>query len=430
MVKFVKTTVIAVIILMLSSGAIFAQKVRPDFQKRMPVMKQQTVTSVEKQKVQSFANRGEVIYSEDFENTPYFELPEGWERFTDWDPLDPYDAEDYSIWIVVKDDVDVSPPNEDPGNVAGIGGFILPHTGVQFLVMSWVATGGNAMSITSGFDLVAGYEYTVSFWLDMPGYTPYKEVNGLKVTIGQTPTPEGMEDATVVYEFKGEVYYYEDGVYDYAEITYTFVPKTSGTYYLCFKDITDDPDEMGIGLYIAIDDILITLDGEAPEICDPVVNLAVEYNDNCEAVLTWETPTGSDLFDIYRNNILIAEGITEITYTDVEVDSANTNVWKVIVVCENSESVGVTVSSEPCNSGISARSCKISIYPNPAKNLVYIDGAEVVKVEVYNMFGQLVDTQNGMIKTIDVSKYNVGTYMFKTYDINNNTVFSKITVTK
>ncbi|MCL2074687.1 MAG: T9SS type A sorting domain-containing protein [Marinilabiliaceae bacterium] len=77
---------------------------------------------------------------------------------------------------------------------------------------------------------------------------------------------------------------------------------------------------------------------------------------------------------------------------------------------------------------ISRISTKMDIYPNPAKNLVQIDGVDILKVEIYNMFGQLVDTQKA--NTIDVSKYNAGAYLFKTYDVNGNVIISKIMVTK
>jgi len=425
MVKIVTKTISAALILMFCSGALFAQREAPNFSKKISAVKQQTEKSVDRQNV-SFANpRGEVIYSEGFENTSDFELPDGWVRFTDWDPLDPYDAEDYGIWIVVSNDVDINDPNDpdyEPGNVPGVYGFVLSHTGNKQLILSWWVSGGNCWAITSGFDLVAGYEYKVSFWIEMPGYPQWGEENEIKVTIGQTPTADEMEDATLVYQFEGMIV-------DYEEVTYTFIPETTGIYYLGFKDNTVDPYGEGYGIYIAIDDILITLESDDPDICDPVTNLEVEYTEDCEAVLTWEAPEGAELFNVYRDGELVAE-VDETTFTDVEADAYIAHTWAVTVVCEIGESVEVTVEEDPCYVGISKQSGKVSIYPNPARSFVYIDGANIVKVEIYNMLGQLIDTQKGKVNSIDVSKYNIGTYLFKAYDVNNNTVITNITITR
>ena len=329
MVKFMTKLTCTVLVMSLCGSAVFAQRVTPNFKKDVSVIEKQTV----RQNVQSSIQRGEVIFSEGFEETPNFELPAGWVRFTDWDPLDEYDAEDYGIWIVVHNDVNVG--GSQPGNIPGVTGFIPAHSGEKQLILSWWSSGGNCWAITSGFELTAGTEYTVSFWLEMPGYPDWDEINEIKVTIGQTPTADDMEDATILYQV-------EEMIVDYTEIISTFTPTESGTYYLGFKDNTYDEVGEGYGIFFAIDDILIT--------------------------------------------------------------------------CED------------CEGNISKNSSKISVYPNPAQNLVYIEGIDIMKVEIYNMFGQLVETQK--VKTIDVSKYNAGAYLFKTYDVNGNVVISNIMVTR
>ena len=79
--------------------------------------------------------------------------------------------------------------------------------------------------------------------------------------------------------------------------------------------------------------------------------------------------------------------------------------------------------------GISKQSSKTSIYPNPARNLVYIDG-DFIKVEIFNMLGQMIDLQKVEINSIDVSELRAGSYLLKMYDINNKMVITNITVIK
>jgi len=488
MVKIVTKTICAALILMLCSSALFAQKERSDFSKKAPIMKHQTAMSVDKQKVQSSVPRGEVIFWESFEDADFFDLPYGWteESFGEgW-------------WWFVDDD-----------DFYGVG--LTGHTGLQWATV-WVDEyDRDAWLYSPGISLTQGVEYTISFWIIMG----FEEGDGdnLEVKIGEFPTVSSMNEGTTVFYAVNECY----GVYDdveWYEVTYNFTPATTGTYYLGFHVFTPALD----GFDVLLDDVLITKNEEVPEICDPVTNLTGEYNDDCEAVLTWNAPEGSELFNIYRDDELIAEEITGTTYVDDEVDSSVIHTWSVIVVCEEDISEAAIVVINPCSvepeicdpvtnleveytenceavltwdapegaelfniyrdgefvakveettytdvdfdaytghfwivtvvcgeeeseiaivelseckeTGISTLSGKISIYPNPARNLVYIEGANIVKVEIYNMLGQLIDTQRGKVNSIDVSKYNIGTYLFKAYDVNNNSVITNISVTR
>lgn len=57
---------------------------------------------------------------------------------------------------------------------------------------------------------------------------------------------------------------------------------------------------------------------------------------------------------------------------------------------------------------------KISIYPNPVKDIMYIKGAGTIeKAVIYNMVGQVVRTLNSVENQIDVSTLSKGTYMLE-----------------
>ncbi|MBI9066798.1 MAG: T9SS type A sorting domain-containing protein [Salinivirgaceae bacterium] len=61
----------------------------------------------------------------------------------------------------------------------------------------------------------------------------------------------------------------------------------------------------------------------------------------------------------------------------------------------------------------------IGVYPNPVKDMLYFANMEnVVKVAVYNMFGQEIYAINDIIQSISVSALESGVYFIKINDIN------------
>ncbi|MGI6719148.1 MAG: T9SS type A sorting domain-containing protein [Bacteroidales bacterium] len=80
----------------------------------------------------------------------------------------------------------------------------------------------------------------------------------------------------------------------------------------------------------------------------------------------------------------------------------------------------VTIST-----GIESNS-NINVYPNPANNIVNIDGVSVEKVYVYNNIGQLVEMLNS--NQVDVSSYSKGVYMFNIVSVDGEVHKVKIVV--
>jgi hypothetical protein len=62
----------------------------------------------------------------------------------------------------------------------------------------------------------------------------------------------------------------------------------------------------------------------------------------------------------------------------------------------------------------------LSIYPNPATDIVHIQHSEVAvqKVEIYSINGQLVRSQNNNLERIDVNTLKSGLYIMKLYTAN------------
>jgi len=83
--------------------------------------------------------------------------------------------------------------------------------------------------------------------------------------------------------------------------------------------------------------------------CSPASNLVVNYNADCEANLTWSAPsTASPVYNVYRDDNLIATNITTTSYTDKGFTETDPHIWAVKVVCSTEISNPVTVSKTAC----------------------------------------------------------------------------------
>jgi len=70
---------------------------------------------------------------------------------------------------------------------------------------------------------------------------------------------------------------------------------------------------------------------------------------------------------------------------------------------------------------------KITIYPNPADNLIYMGVENVASINVYNSMGQLMNSYE-KVNVIDVSSYKAGIYFFKIATIEGNVKNFKVVV--
>ena len=67
---------------------------------------------------------------------------------------------------------------------------------------------------------------------------------------------------------------------------------------------------------------------------------------------------------------------------------------------------------------------RISVYPNPTANRIYIQGENILQTELFDLRGRKVKTTNQ--KQIDMSEMGIGTFILKVTTENNNTKSFKI----
>ncbi|MCL2435417.1 MAG: choice-of-anchor J domain-containing protein [Lentimicrobiaceae bacterium] len=166
-----------------------------------------------------------------------------------------------------------------------------PHSGTRMMGKGWQSAGVGEWAFTAGFQLEAGTSYNISFWWTAMGWADYGEPDIFEVRIGQTATASGMSGATLVFNHPGTLYNFD---FIWRNATYTFVPTTSGTYYLGFNDLR--PYNAAFGGYghcIMIDDIEVTGAGGPPPACDPATITSAVAEGTCNRI-NWTLPAKRD----------------------------------------------------------------------------------------------------------------------------------------
>lgn len=75
------------------------------------------------------------------------------------------------------------------------------------------------------------------------------------------------------------------------------------------------------------------------------------------------------------------------------------------------------------NSNISKLENIITVFPNPANDLVYINGTEEnCKIEIYNMLGSLCSSELIINNSINVNELNEGVYIYKLISLDNQII--------
>ena len=182
------------------------------------------------------------------------------------------------------------------------------------------------------------------------------------------------------------------------------------------------------------------IDGGTPD-CPVAIDFTVTINEECtEAILQWVNP--DDVSWAYQGYIIKYNGefLYEYPYSFGSNEWIHENnfikgehTWELTTKCQwdtFSYTLVKDVQANNCPVGINEPKNNVSIYPNPASYTVTVEGKNIVKVEVYNILGQLIDMQKENVQTIDISDYSTGTYFFKVYDLDNNVITKLIVVVK
>ena len=86
----------------------------------------------------------------------------------------------------------------------------------------------------------------------------------------------------------------------------------------------------------------------------------------------------------------------------------------------------VTIDEDWLN--VTEISGEIQLYPNPTNGNFTVKGANIAKVEVYNLVGQKVQEAEGQVVTLDASNWDKGIYLVNITDRNGAAVTKKLVV--
>lgn len=142
-------------------------------------------------------------------------------------------------------------------------------------------------------------------------------------------------------------------------------------------------------------------------------NLILEQQDKSSLSLSWEPALMAETYNVYRNGEIVAEGITDLQYADVA--NGEPSVYQVTGVLNG-------VESSPSNKAYygnyavgDINAADIRLFPNPAKNTVYVQAEGLREVVVYNLAGQQImrRTGDGDEWNINLSSLDAGVYYFR-----------------
>jgi hypothetical protein len=115
---------------------------------------------------------------------------------------------------------------------------------------------------------------------------------------------------------------------------------------------------------------------------------------------------------------------------DFEVEFFQTYEYVVIAVFDdNCESACAPFSVEVIPDAVPEYSKEAKVYPNPAKDILHIEGAGLAQVEVFNIMGQSVLRVGENFEAIDISRLQNGIY-FVRLKINDGEKTVKLVVEK
>ncbi|MDR2085351.1 MAG: T9SS type A sorting domain-containing protein [Bacteroidales bacterium] len=164
-------------------------------------------------------------------------------------------------------------------------------------------------------------------------------------------------------------------------------------------------------------------------LCDAPVNLQAEQiQDELQIVLTWEHTLLPQFrtFNVYRDDELIAENISELSYTDINANIGE-NIYAVTTNYIDCESDAATIDLTLL--GISNYENNVQVYPNPAKEFINVKCNNMKSIIIYNNIGQIVekiDVSGSNEYKVNIQNYSSGFYFIDI--MQNNNVTSKVKV--
>jgi len=292
------------------------------------------------------------------------------------------------------------------GNIAP--GFPLNLTsGVEGFISVADIDGDGENEIITDFNLMDGEQGYIRAW----------EMDGTEVTEGFPLRPQGLS------YMNGANFGDIDGDGNLEIVTLTYVQNFSpdDPVYVTAYALNQPVENLVYGTYKGSNDRMGWIREEEVVVsCNPVRDLEAETGgDVSQVYLHWTEPepgsTGNLLgYLIQKNGELLQEFLETPEYMDFEVEFFQTYEYVVIAVFDdNCESACAPLSIELIPDAVPEYSKEAKVYPNPAKNILHVEGAGLTEVEVFNIMGQSVLNVNENYETINIGHLKNGIYFIR-----------------
>ena len=314
--------------------------------------------------------------------------------------------ERYAIFMGVSGEGDVFYQYDTDGNVAP--GFPLNlNSGIEGFISIADIDGDGENEIITDFNLMES---------DL-GYIRAWEMDGTEVTEGFPLRPQGLSfmNGANFGDING------DGRLEMVTLTYVQNFSPDDPVYVTAYALDQPIDNLIYGTYKGSNDRMGWLKEEEVVIsCNPVRDLTAETGgDVSEVYLLWTEPgsgsTGNLLgYIILRNGELIADSVVTTEYVDTEVEFFETYEYVVTAVYDdNCEASSAPLSVTPIPDAVQENWKEAKVYPNPAKNMIHVEGTGLLQVEVFNILGQNVLSINENFENICLNALQNGIYFVR-----------------
>ena len=174
--------------------------------------------------------------------------------------------------------------------------------------------------------------------------------------------------------------------------------------------------------------VCVTIGTPAVETCDVPTGLTVTASGS-RIGLSWNTVGNAIAYKVYRDGNVIATTQTN-AYTDANVTGGTTYAYAVRTVCSGGES-GLSNTMNGVATGIgSYDGSEIHIYPNPARDVLNIEGDNLKEAALYSTIGALVKKAelSGKTSSFNISGLAKGIYFVKIINTEGNVCTCKVVI--
>ena len=168
----------------------------------------------------------------------------------------------------------------------------------------------------------------------------------------------------------------------------------------------------------------VTVGDPTPETCDVPTGVYLTVSPT-QLGLNWNAVDNAIAYKVYRNGNAIATTPNN-SYIDANVDQGVTYSYAVQTICTNGQSgLSATVSGQ---TGINDYSSDWSVYPNPATQVLNIQGSNIAEIYLYSTTGELVRrvAAENELTEINVTDLVRGMYLVKISTRDGQTSIKKV----